>query len=276
MPVQLGARPQHGFDQPLGLLSDCHRRIENFLGVLRKVAASAQGSLDPRQKEVVEAALTYFRTAAPRHNDDEEKSLFPLLRNSSDRDVADAFKTMESLERDHAAAAPVHDEVDRLFIKWIDAGALPPEQKTRLTQLLDELTAMYQKHIEVEDRNLFPLAAKVLNAEQLARLSSEMAGRRGLTAPRPSTPTQGDRPVATTKTTIDVRTIPGPQRHPLIFSTFDGLQPGEALEIVNDHDPFPLHNQFSMMKRGQFNWEYLQQGPEVWQVRISRVKPAQG
>jgi uncharacterized protein (DUF2249 family)/quercetin dioxygenase-like cupin family protein len=74
------------------------------------------------------------------------------------------------------------------------------------------------------------------------------------------------------KTTIDVRTIPGPQRHPLIFSTFDSLQPGEALEIVNDHDPFPLHNQLNLMKRNQFQWDYLQQGPDVWRVRITRVE----
>ena len=76
----------------------------------------------------------------------------------------------------------------------------------------------------------------------------------------------------TIKTTIDVRTIPGPQRHPLIFRTFESLQPDEALEIVNDHDPFPLHNQFNFMKRGQFHWEYLQQGPDVWRVRIARIE----
>ena len=77
-----------------------------------------------------------------------------------------------------------------------------------------------------------------------------------------------------TKDTIDVRTIPGPQRHPFIFRTFETLQPGEALELVNDHDPFPLRNQFTFTKRGQFSWDYLQQGPELWRVRIGKVAPA--
>ena len=77
-----------------------------------------------------------------------------------------------------------------------------------------------------------------------------------------------------TKSTIDVRQIPGPQRHPMIFNTFDALAPGEALELLNDHDPFPLHNQFQFMKRGQFSWDYLEQGPAVWRVRIGRVAPA--
>jgi uncharacterized protein (DUF2249 family) len=74
------------------------------------------------------------------------------------------------------------------------------------------------------------------------------------------------------KTTIDVRPIPGPQRHPLIFQTFETLQPGEALQLVNDHDPFPLRNQFDFMKRGQFRWDYLEAGPAVWRVRIGRIE----
>ena len=41
MPISIGARPQSGFDDPLGLLSDCHRRIESFLGVLIRVVDRA-------------------------------------------------------------------------------------------------------------------------------------------------------------------------------------------------------------------------------------------
>jgi hypothetical protein len=33
MPVQIGAQ-SHSFSDPTGLLSDCHRRIEMFLGTL--------------------------------------------------------------------------------------------------------------------------------------------------------------------------------------------------------------------------------------------------
>ena len=60
----------------------------------------------------------------------------------------------------------------------------------------------------------------------------------------------------------------------MIFHTFEALQPGEALELVNDHDPFPLRNQFNFMKRGQFSWDYLEEGPQLWRVRIARVAPA--
>ena len=43
----------------------------------------------------------------------------------------------------------------------------------------------------------------------------------------------------TSKSTIDVRIIPGPQRHPLIFRCFETLQPGEAIELVKGEDPDP-------------------------------------
>ena len=73
------------------------------------------------------------------------------------------------------------------------------------------------------------------------------------------------------KTTIDVRTIPPRERHPLIFNTFEQLAPGEALLLVNDHDPKPLYYQFQAEHSDAFSWEYLEQGPEVWRVRIGRV-----
>jgi uncharacterized protein (DUF2249 family) len=41
-------------------------------------------------------------------------------------------------------------------------------------------------------------------------------------------------------TTLDVREIPPAERHPKIHDAFDALDSGEALTIVNDHEPKPL------------------------------------
>ncbi|MDO8358745.1 MAG: DUF2249 domain-containing protein [Devosia sp.] len=74
-----------------------------------------------------------------------------------------------------------------------------------------------------------------------------------------------------TGTVIDVRAVAPRLRHPLIFSTFEGLGGGESLLLVNDHDPRPLLYQFSAEYPGTFEWTYEQAGPDVWQVRIDRL-----
>lgn len=69
---------------------------------------------------------------------------------------------------------------------------------------------------------------------------------------------------------IDVRDIAPPERHPLIFSTFEALAPGQAMELVNDHDPRPLFHRFDAELPGQFDWTYLEEGPRTWRVSIRR------
>jgi len=73
-----------------------------------------------------------------------------------------------------------------------------------------------------------------------------------------------------TQTVLDVRTIVPRERHPLIFRTYGTLAPGEGFVLVNDHDPKPLYYQFQAEVGPQFEWEYLEQGPETWRVRIGR------
>jgi uncharacterized protein (DUF2249 family) len=74
----------------------------------------------------------------------------------------------------------------------------------------------------------------------------------------------------TVKTTLDVRTIIPRERHPRIFDTFDRLGSGEAFELVNDHDPKPLLYQFRVERPDAFAWTYVEQGPEVWRVKIGK------
>jgi regulator of cell morphogenesis and NO signaling len=59
-------------------------------------------------------------------------------------------------------------------------------------------------------------------------------------------------------------------KHPTIFSWFDELPAGEGFIIHNDHDPKPLYYQLLGERGNIFNWEYLEQGPELWRVKISK------
>ena len=77
--------------------------------------------------------------------------------------------------------------------------------------------------------------------------------------------------MATLVQTLDVRVIPPRDKHPTIFKLFDGLKTGEGFELVNDHDPMPLFYQFQMERPGLFEWEKVENGPEVWRAHISRI-----
>jgi uncharacterized protein (DUF2249 family) len=69
---------------------------------------------------------------------------------------------------------------------------------------------------------------------------------------------------------LDVRAEPPARRHQLIFERFNALSPGDGYVLVNDHDPKPLYYQFEAEHAGDFTWEYLESGPEVWRVDIGR------
>ena len=179
MPIQIGQSPGHDFDEPLGLLSDCHRRIEHFLRVLVVVDAEAAGGpLTRPHRSALEGSLKYFAIAAPKHTADEEESLFPRLRDSTDPSATAAMVLVDRLEHDHDEADGHHAAVASLVQRWLADDCLPPSGARELRERLAQLEALYQRHIRVEDRELFPAAARVLDRTQLRQIGREMAARR--------------------------------------------------------------------------------------------------
>lgn len=59
-------------------------------------------------------------------------------------------------------------------------------------------------------------------------------------------------------------------KHATIFARFAEVAEGESLTIVNDHDPKPLYYQMLGELGNVFIWEYLEQGPEMYRIRITR------
>lgn len=70
---------------------------------------------------------------------------------------------------------------------------------------------------------------------------------------------------------LEVRHLAPAERHRVIFETYFALAAGGAFVLVNDHDPKPLYYQFAAEHPGAFSWEPLEEGPEVWRVRIAKV-----
>ena len=74
----------------------------------------------------------------------------------------------------------------------------------------------------------------------------------------------------TAENILNVTLLEPRQKHPTIFVRFDELEKGESLTLFNDHDPKPLYYQLLGERGDIFSWEYLEQGPEWWKVKISK------
>jgi len=74
---------------------------------------------------------------------------------------------------------------------------------------------------------------------------------------------------------LDVSNLPCSEKHPLIFGHYDALAEGDFFVLCNGHDPLPLRGKFETLFPGGFTWSYLQEGPDVWQVKITKVHSQQ-
>jgi hemerythrin-like domain-containing protein len=176
MPVQIGAEPDSGFDDPLGMLTDCHRRIEQFLRILVQVAERASGrALTGEESAAAQLALEYFRTGGRRHNADEEESLFPRLRAAASEAE---FTEITGLESDHRDAGQWHQAVESLYATWIERGTLAAPEREELISTTRRLKSLYEDHIRLEEQAVFPRAAKLLDPKSIAAMGHEFRARR--------------------------------------------------------------------------------------------------
>lgn len=71
---------------------------------------------------------------------------------------------------------------------------------------------------------------------------------------------------------IDIKKVDQPDRHRLIFETFDKVLLHEAVLLNIDHDPKPLYFQFLFERSGQFSWDKTSMPDGSLQIVITRIK----
>ncbi len=71
-------------------------------------------------------------------------------------------------------------------------------------------------------------------------------------------------------TTVDLRQIVAHERRPLVFDLFGHMQPGDTLLLTHCHHSTPLLYLLLAESPRGFTWDYLEQGPKVWRIRIRK------
>jgi uncharacterized protein (DUF2249 family) len=82
-------------------------------------------------------------------------------------------------------------------------------------------------------------------------------------------------PVLSVDARLDVRSLPHDQRHARVLAALDALPADAALVLVAPHAPRPLLAEIGARYHGQMDVEWLQDGPDVWQIRLRRLSLAE-
>jgi hemerythrin-like domain-containing protein len=151
-------------DDPLEQLERSHRRLEEACDAL---AAAATG----RDLETLADVTSFLGRQVRRHEQDEEASLFPRLAGSG----VDAI--LERLSRAHREHEALQTRLEAAWQHRDDRSGDPAWED--LTAVAEAIAAAYRRHIEEEERELFPHARKALTAAALAEIRQEMNARRG-------------------------------------------------------------------------------------------------
>jgi hemerythrin-like domain-containing protein len=180
--MHLPSTPTADFDHPLDILDGCHQRIRRQCALIVRIAEHIERrGVDEEAARAASGVVRFFEVAGSNHHRDEEVDLFPALERrvpGGERDLLCGLLTR--LREDHR----------RLDIAWSHMksalGEIAALRDARITpDEAREFFAAYERHIALEESELLPLARRILDVGQVARLGLAMARRRGA---RPGAP----------------------------------------------------------------------------------------
>ncbi len=71
-------------------------------------------------------------------------------------------------------------------------------------------------------------------------------------------------------TTMDLRQMAADERRPRVFEHFDLMNAGDILFLMHSHHSTPLFYLLLAEAPLGFTWDYLEQGPDYWRIRICK------
>jgi uncharacterized protein (DUF2249 family) len=226
-----------------------HRSLARTLAVHAQAAATTGVQTGP------DSFVAFLKRDLLPHARGEERHLYPAV----DDLLRQHGRATTTMSVDHEFIGAYVAKIDRLTRELASASVdAEPRLREQLRNLANRLDAVVEVHLAKEERIYLPLIEQHLDDARQRELLGAIHG-----SYEEEKKAHGIQP-------LDVRNVAPRERHTLIFDTFAALRDGEAFELINDHDPRPLYYQFQAEHAGHFLWEYLEQGPEVWRVRIGR------
>lgn len=169
--------PGAGFEAPLEMLEACHRRVERQCATLRRLVPHlARHGADAQAQAAAAAVFSYFDRAAVDHHTDEETDLFPaLLETMAGADPVCLREMTSALVADHRELERRWRSLRRALVEVAAGNAAALDEAT-----VEAFAGLYARHIETEEKELIPMAARLLGDAELERIGRAMCERRGV------------------------------------------------------------------------------------------------
>jgi uncharacterized protein (DUF2249 family)/hemerythrin-like domain-containing protein len=236
-----------------------HRALAETLdGYAAELQADAAALDAASLAHLLDGLTTFLNGELLPHARGEDQTLYPAL----DPIIRAQGEPTATMRIDHeyldAWAREITDTARRLH-------AAGERERTALARQIERqvlrLQALFAVHLAKEERVYLPLVERAISAEDQRALLAALHEGAASSAAEGGAPAEA----------LDVRHLPPAQRHQVIFQRFNALPVGDSFALVNDHDPKPLHYQFVAEYAGQLLWQYLEQGPAVWRVRLGKA-----
>lgn len=243
---------------PIHTLMEEHKMIVAGLHQLKNIVArlpQCRSFADLGRDLQTLQEVSHLMVDAELHHQREEDALFPRLRRHGVTEPPDI------MQEEHVEFRARK----RALFTLVNRGAATPfdEFKSKVIEHGEFLSRELESHIFKEDNILYQIALQVLTEDDWKQVKRE-CDKIGYCCFKPQDQ------VAVVD--LDLRPLPPPRRHQQIFEKWNALPAGGVLRITNDHDPKPLNYQFEAEHQGEFTWNYEQQGPADWIVRIGRTR----
>lgn len=167
--------PAAGFDQPFEMLAACHERVGRTLRLLQKLVDHVEKhGRDEQARSAATDVLRYFDNAAPKHHDDEELHVFPLLLAQDDAALSTHVYRMQA---DHERMSSLWRALRPVLLALadVDGGQI---DGAKLRQHAKAFSDVYASHMETEEQVLFPAAQRLKSADEIERMGNDMRRRR--------------------------------------------------------------------------------------------------
>jgi hemerythrin-like domain-containing protein len=164
----------------LSIIRDEHQAIAAILHSLRRTVADIRDRGAKPNFEALRALLFYIDAFPERlHHPKETEHLFRLLRERS----ADAKAVLDRLDADHAKG---EQEILRLEHRLLEYEMLGAHRFPAFAAAVETFCDRYMEHMQIEERDILPLARQVLTKEDWAAIDAEFeANRDPLTGHKP-------------------------------------------------------------------------------------------